>query len=656
MRRLRRGFWAGADDETTGSNKIMLDSLRRGAGTWIVKIFLGVLVLSFAVWGIGDIFRVSPDTAVAEVGDIEIGQGEFTTAFNNALSRLQRQFGGNMDAQQARQMGLADETLRSLVNRALYDQATRDLGLAVADDVIRREIATNPAFQGPTGQFDAETFQQVLRQNGMSEPFFLQNRRSDLRLQQLIDSVTLGGHAPKAMVEAILRHQRQRRSVEVLTLKHDALPAPQIPGDDVLESYHEAHLTRYIAPEYRTLSFLVLRPENLLELVSVTAGEVRESYDNRIDEFTVLEAREVEQIRVQAEDKAREISERLAAGGDFLALAKEMAGLGEGQVKLGTVRKGDLPGEVEATIQALKEGEISQPVQGPFGWYLFRVTKLTPGGVRSFEEVAKRIEGEIRLQRAGDALFELTNKVEDALAGGATLEQTAGELDLKVTKVAQVDANGRGPDGKPVAAIPRIPGLLRQAFSIERGEEPRLEETDVGAYYAVRVDAIKPPAPRRLAEIRESVLADWTREARRAAAEKRVEELARKARGGAALPSLAKGAGMSVAKREKLDRRQMGRAAGLSPGVVDEVFAAKLDDVVQGGAVGGEAQVVVRVLDVVEVEFAKSGDELKTLARGLEQSMTDDLLEQFNRGLEKIHVVEVNDRVLNSIFDSPNYR
>ena len=634
----------------------MLNSLRRGAGTWVVKIFLGVLVLSFAAWGIGDIFRVSPDTAVAEVGDIEIGQGEFTIAFNRALGNLRRQFGGRIDAQQARDMGVADETLRQLINRALFDQAAKDLGLAVTDDVIRREIATNPAFQGPTGGFDKFTFEQALRNAGMSEAYFVQNRRRELNSQQLFDSVSLGGHAPKAMVAALFSHQNQRRSIEVLTLKHEALPAPVAPGQDVLEAFHKDHVTRYTAPEYRTITFLELRPESLLEQVSVTEAEVRENYDARIDEFTVLETREVEQIRVTEEDKARQISERLVAGGDFLAVAKELAGLDEAKVKLGVVRKGDLPAEVEDAVQGLAEGGISAPVKSPFGWHVFRIAKLTAGHVRTYDETKKRIEGEIKLERAGDALFELTKVVEDTLAGGAELEEMAGRLDLKITKVAAVGADGRGPDGEKVAAIPRIPGFLQKAFATEIGEEPRLEESDVGAYYAVRVDKVRAPAPRPLADVGDKVLADWTADARREAAEKRIEDLLEKARGGTAFADLAKEGAMTVAKREKLDRRQMGTTAGIGPGVVDQVFAAKLDDVLSGEAAAGDARVMVRVLEIDDVDLAKSAGEMKALAQGLERSMSDDLLEQFNRGLEKLHAVEINDRVLASIFDNPSYR
>ena len=113
---------------------------------------------------------------------------------------------------------------------------------------------------------------------------------------------------------------------------------------------------------------------------------------------------------------------------------------------------------------------------------------------------------------------------------------------------------------------------------------------------------------------------------------------------------------MTVAKREKLDRRQMGTTAGVGPGVVDQVFAAKLDDVLSGEAAAGDARVMVRVLEIDDVDLAKSAGEMKALAQGLERSMSDDLLEQFNRGLEKLHAVEINDRVLASIFDNPSYR
>jgi len=209
----------------------MLDAMRRGAGTWVVKIFLGVLVLSFAVWGIGDIFRISPDTAVAEIGDMEISQAAYAEAFRRDLSDLQRRLGGNIDAEQARQFGLAQQTLNRLVAQALYDQAARGLDLVVADSVILDEIAASPGFKNQLGQFDRDIFEQVLRQNGYSEQSFFASRRAELTRQQLFQSMTSGGHVSGKATEAIFRYQNQRRIAEILEIPHDKLALPDLPGD-----------------------------------------------------------------------------------------------------------------------------------------------------------------------------------------------------------------------------------------------------------------------------------------------------------------------------------------------------------------------------------------------------------------------------------------
>ena len=634
----------------------MLDAMRRGAGTWIVKSFLGVLVLSFAAWGIGDIFRISPDTAVATVGDVEISQTAFTEAFNRDLAQLQRRFGGNIDAEQARQFGLVQQTISRLVTEAVYDQATRDLGLTVSDATIREEIKNNRSFQNEFGNFDPNRFEQVLQQNGFSEQRYVAERKIDLARQQLFDSMTVGGYAPKKMVDLIYRYQNQRRVAEILKIPFDSIAPPPTPDATTLAAYHDKHSTRYTAPELRALTFITMRPLDLLEEVAVDAQEVRDDYEARIAAFTVLEQREVEQIRVQEKELADKIANKIANGDEFYAVAKELANQAQDQVKLGKLQKGDLPGDVDDAVFALTENAISQPLESPFGWHLFRVTSITPGHQKTFEEVKNQIEGELRLERATDALLDLTNRVDDALAGGADLKEVAESFRLKLTKVAAVSAAGRDAEGKPVPGLPRFQGFLRAAFEVGQGEEPVLQEASNGGYYLVRVDGITAPAVRPLAEVRDKVIADWQDEERRLAGEAKAKELVDKARSGENLASLATANGFESLTTEPLTRAELGAKASFGQSLVAKFFELKAGDVDTGSNQAGDGELIVRVKEIKHASATSKPADLKSLGDGLKGSVVGDLLAQFNKAMEASLDVEINHRAANAIFDQSTTR
>ncbi len=628
----------------------MLDSLRKSAGTWFVKIFLGLLVLSFAVWGIGDIFRISPDTAVAKIGNIEISQSEYAEAFRRDLGQLQQRLGGGIDAEQARAFGLAQQTLDRLVAQALFDQASSDLDLIIGDAVIRDEIAANPAFRNELDRFDPNRFEQVLRQNGFSEQSYVASRRTALMRQQLFESMTSGNHVQEKLTETIYRYQNQRRIAEILEIPHAKIAAPEAPGETTLAEFHEARAIRYTAPEYRALSFVQMRPEDLLEEVGVDPEEVEENYQTRIAEFTIEETRQVEQILVQDEETAQTIAKRLLEGSDFYAVAKEVAGQEEAQVKLGKMARDGLMVELQDTVFGLVPNDISAAVQSPFGWHVFRVTEINAGRRKSFDEVKEQIENEIRFERASDALIDLTTKVEDALAGGASMAETATQFRLKLGKIAATSAAGRGPDDKPISELPKAREFLATAFELAEDEEPLLHEATGGTYFLVRVDAITPPAVRPLSDIRERLVTDWQADQQEKAAKAKAEELAERVRAGASLEALAKEADFPSRTSEALTRAEVGGKAGLGPELVEALFNLKRGGVASGADRAGKAEMVVRLKDIEEVDTAAEPGALEQLSEAIESSVIEDILAQFNKALAASFEVEINQRVADSIF------
>ena len=192
----------------------MLQAIRKQTKSWLVGILFGLLILSFAIWGIGDIFRGGGRAiAVAEVGDVRISTVEFSRDFQRQI----RQFGGRIDSELAHQLGFVDQVLARMVRRTLLDLGAARAGIAIGDDLVRAIIFATPAFHDESGRFDRSLFEQFLFQTGLIEEAYVALLRRDLARGQLTGAVTAGGIAPDRLVDALYRYRREQRVADVVT-------------------------------------------------------------------------------------------------------------------------------------------------------------------------------------------------------------------------------------------------------------------------------------------------------------------------------------------------------------------------------------------------------------------------------------------------------
>jgi peptidyl-prolyl cis-trans isomerase D len=630
----------------------MLDSLRKGAGTWFVKAFLFLLVASFAVWGVGDIFRGRTDTALITVGDVKIEPQEFTDAFNREMRRMSQAIGQSLDREQARAFGLVDRTLQQVVTQTLYDTEAADLDLIASREMILQQIRENPAFQNEFKQFDRFRFEQLLRENGFSEASFIAANQRDLTRAQLFEAVAGGAQPPKALVEFFYKRQNEKRVAELLTVPNASFENVGEPDQAAVEKFHAEHATRFTAPEYRAISFVTLSPDDLLEEVRVSDAEIAEEYQARLPELSVAETRQVEQILFDAEEPAKQAAERIKAGEDFYKVAQEAAGQNEAAVRLGEQRREDLLPEAADAVFALPKGEVSAPVKTAFGWHLFRVTAITPGHKPTLEEAKAKLAEELKRRRAAETMFDMANRVDDALGGGASLEEIAQQFKLRFVKLDAVDAEGKNAQGQPIESLPQSPELLREAFTAEKGaDDLQLREFQQGGYFIVRVDDVTAPALRPLEQVRAEAVEAWKAERRSEAAEKRANELVEKARQGD-LKAIAAEAGFAYVRTDPATRQEAAGLPTLSIEAAQALFKLQPGEAATAPTREGDGQVVLKLVEVTPADPAADAAGMERLRSQLRASIADDLLAGFRDALEQDVAITVDQAALNAMFDS----
>src|SRR5689334_21971584 len=318
----------------------MLRGMRKASSNWLGKtimaIVMGVLIISFGVWGIADIFKGFGQSTVAKVGGTEISLNEFRQIYTDRLQQISRQFGRPLTPDQVRAFRLDRQVVQQTIAEAALDEEARWLGLGQSDDEIRRVIMNDPNFKGVAGNFDANRFQAVIRNFGYTEQRYVAEQRKVSLRRQITGTIGAGLEPPKAMIDVLTRFQNEQRSIDFVRL--DAAQAGQIdaPSPETLAAYFEDHKVQFRAPEYRKLSFAMITPEEVGKWSTVSDEEAKKLYDERKDKMGTPDRREVSQIVFPNMEEATAARGRLNASFSFADLAKER-GLNPADYDLGMV-------------------------------------------------------------------------------------------------------------------------------------------------------------------------------------------------------------------------------------------------------------------------------------------------------------------------------
>jgi peptidyl-prolyl cis-trans isomerase D len=625
----------------------MLNALRRNASSWVVKVLLLLLVVSFAIWGIGDIFYGGgQNPAVATVGEIEIPANELADAFGRAVANLQRQLGPEFDRERAIQLGVMQQTLQDLIRQRLISLEAQEMGLIVPDDALRTLVTEDPMFQS-AGRFDRNRFDQLLRASGLSEDAYLASLRQQVVRQALTGSIAGPVEAPPALVDAIYRHRNEKRRGHFVRVPTAAITAVPEPTAEELAQFHETHQAQFTAPEYRSLTFVTLQAEDLLDEIEVSDEEIEAAYQSRMQEFRTPERRTVEQLLAAAPAPIEQAAERIAAGATFDQVAGEIEGVNVEQ--LGVVNRGDLPADFEAAVFALAEGEVSDPVESPFGWHLFRVSAVEPEHTVPLEEAREGLARELALQQAGERLPDFAAQLDDELAAGTDLTEAARALGLETVSVPAVDATGKDPEGKPVETLPPWPEFMQVALETGAGETSLLEETDAGGYFVVQVEEVTAARLKPVDEVRAQLVEAWQGQRRRELTRERAEELRARLDDGAAKDELLAESGFENKPIEPVLREAAGTDQGINRAVVQALFATAPGEVADAVIQLNDGFAVVATDEVIAADPAADPDGLERLARELEGDMRSDLVVQFEAQLRREYPIEIDGAAINRL-------
>lgn len=625
----------------------MLQAMRSKAAGIVVKFLFSILVLAFAVWGIGDysFLRTSDPTAV-KIGSVKVTASQLDQQYRTEMDRLRSTL-GQIDPETARQFGLMDQVIQRIVYRTLLDKAATDLGVRLSDDVVRSRVLADPQLQGPNGQFDRDRFQQVLYQNNLSEAGFIAMYRDDFTRALITEALSGGARAPEIVVDRLYRYRNERRGGDAVFVPSSSFTSVGTPTDADLKTVYDENHDRFTAPEYRALTVVRVSPDDLLPQMKVTEQQIQDEYQARLPNLGTPEKRDVEQLLYPDEAAAKAAYDKLKGGADFEALAKDNKQTAD-QTNLGSVTRKDMVPQLADRVFKLAQGGVSEPVQSSFGWHILRVTKIEAGQQPPLAAVHDQMATEVKTRLAGDAAYDDSNKLEDAVNGGATLEEAAAKIGLTPVKVAAVDVHGNGPDGKAVPILEGANDALTTAFDTSEGSDTQLLEGKKDTWFMIHVSGITPSALKPIETVHNDLVALWITKKQGEAAKARADEILKAVKDGKPLDQAAAAYKLTMSPVEPTVRDAGFKpGAKVSPEITARLFSLKPNEAAV--VPGRDGDTVVRLTQIVPADPAKDAAGVDQVRTQLRQQIGGDAVATYVDALRQRYGVTIDHAVVDKI-------
>ena len=488
----------------------MLQKIRENSQGWIAWVIVGLIIITFALFGIDQYAQSEKTVIVAEVNGEDITGSEFLTLYNQQKQRLQSQF-GDMYEQVVDDETLRAKVLDALIESKVIQQYSESNNMSVSNEQLSAVIQSSSVFQ-KEGVFDEETYQQILLRNGLSVAKYEYEQKKFMQESQYKGLTSASVFSTDTQVKDLVKLQFQERKFNYLRVDQRHFLKTIELDDAEISEYYKQNKADYVVPEKVTVDYLLLSQEDIAKKIEINDDDLENYYQENKDQFVFAEQREASHILVRvdhpSQDEAAlkkivEIQDKIKAGEDFGKLAKTLSddpGSASLNGDLGKFKQGMMVPEFDDAVFSLKEGEVSEPVKTDFGYHLIKLTKIHPKYIKDYDEVKGEVKDSYRQLEAEKIYFDLLEQLTTlTYEQPDTLDSASEALGIDVKTTEPFSKSGG------VGAIASNTKVVAASFSEEvknNRVNSSLIEISPTSSVVVRINAVIPESQKELAEVK----------------------------------------------------------------------------------------------------------------------------------------------------------
>lgn len=629
----------------------MLDLLRRNASGPFGLTLIILLVLAFSVWGIGDIFRNYDVGTLARIGDREVDSQEFLFRYNREISRISNELERFVSNEEARDSGIDIQILTNLLVEKTLNSSADKMKLRPSDNSLTERLKNTNSFRNAFNQFDKNVFNQVLRQNGITEDLFFSMERDSIAQAQIYRALFENLNISKEFSNLIYRFQNEDRNVEYLVLNTNtgSLDAYEINNQELL-SYYNNNKDNYISESKRDFTLLTLLKSELNSLIKVEEGIIKEIYENNLSDYETPEKRTYYVIPFNSSEEVNLALNNFKENTDINNIIISRGLSVEDVIQSSLSSEEGLNEAISNKAFELDKNILAGPVPGPFGPTLIYVTKIESSLKQTFLEVKEKIENDYKSEETQDKIYEIYNVIEDQRAAGLTFEEIALENNLKLSQYSSVNNNGSNFSNSNIDLTLKN-SIIETIFDSDIGLEMDPLEDQNGNVVFIRVDNIDEERLLNFDSVQNEVRSDIINQRQKKELEdisfQHLDDINNNIN---SLEQIADNLNVAILKRDNLSRYSFDEV--FSRSAIEEIFKTNVNKAFKANVGIGDS-IIIGMVTKISIQEQKESD-LEALNQRNEDNLKNELLIILSEELQKELSSEVYPERLDFLFETIN--
>ncbi len=631
----------------------MLQVFRDHAHKWFIKVLLSIIVISFGLWGIGDvIYKFFTHRPVVTVGKHSISHEELSHHMQKETARINNLTKGKLTNQQLKSLGLHKSVINRLVSQLVLGEELERMNLGISDEVLKDQIHAMQTFQ-LEGKFDENKFLSALHDQSMSERTFLKEARNSMLTQQLVTSIAMGARLPAFYTETLIGSLTQEKVFAFVEIDASKMKIDKKPSKEQLESFYEQFKNRYMVPEYRNITVMILDNQAMRHLLGISEDDVRKFYNERKENLRYPERRSIKRLTFKDQERAAKAQKMIEKGASLAKVSKEING---GELEdMGLVAKEQLAEFAADKIFELKSGKATDVIPTGFGFHIFQVSKIEQSRIATFDEAKEELENILVQEQKSSRIDEIRSKIDDSLAAGQNLEAIAKTMNLSVQNIDSINQQGKSANGHPIFKKPNAlqQAIIEKAFTTEQGLDSGFVDIAGEGAFVLCVNKVNPANVPAFNDIEEKINKDWETEQKLEEASKLASSIASDAKSMNALVSLATKHNLPLSTNHAFTKLELGKNEHKSKDIFPTQLAEKAFMLAKETATAGQNEkggFTVVMLQKTH-ESKATNEEKQNLKTDLNNMIQEDVAASTINAMKELHKIEINQEMLAQMMD-----
>ncbi len=620
------------------------------------KIFIGLLIVSFAFFGVSNFILNSSGSWAAKVGGKTISYAKLTNAMQSDRESILRANPQNPQAlQYVESAQFRSDVLSRLVNQAIVDKLRDNFGVEASRKIILASIANDPKFN-VDGKFDRNAFKAFLSDNGFDEEKYVKIMQDEIVGAIILSSIAITSPADEKLVAQIVDLKEEKRIADVVKISLNDVGSVAAPDSKTLEEYFAKNKSKFIAPEMRKISYISIAAQDLSKSLNISDQEVAAEYEKNKVNYQLPEKRNFLHVVFSDEAKADQFLQSLAKSGsgdkekNFIKAAKDVAHKSLKEITLANTSEKTLLADIAKDAFKTPLHEVSPVLKSPLGFHVFFVSSIKSAAVAPLAEVKNAIKQELLKTKGEQFSQNKVSEIEDSLLTSASLSDVAKKFNFKTHSEIVIDASGKDAKGSLNADVKDLQNFVSNAFAATPNQVSKLFFSENnGVLYALKVDEVQKSHEKKFDEVRGEIAANYIKEKKlaelRELANKVADEI--KANPSQALQIAAKHH-LKVESKKSFGRfnflEYQGRKIPYSNPLLEELFAVKVGQSTLAANVSQEELNVAILREIKKAQISPN-----QIAQGkaeLQKDYRQEFMQAFNKFLQQKYPIKVNEKIL----------